>query len=145
VEFSGQHLAEKIMKFEFLPGNRRLRRHNQPVPAPALLETLESRTLLANSPVVTFPDATLGVEKILETTNPTTRIAFTGVEGAKGYEVWINDVETRQRILLDASIPASAREYTPATPLQLGVNRVWMRRSWLTAQMGRTALPWMCC
>ena len=141
VEFSGQHLAEKIMKFEFLPGNRRLRRHNQPVPAPALLETLESRTLLANSPVVTFPDATLGAEKILETTNATTRIAFTGVEGAKGYEIWINDVETRQRILLDASIPASAREYTPATPLQLGVNRVWMRAKLADGTNGPYSTP----
>jgi hypothetical protein len=141
VEFSGQLLAEKIMKFEFLPGSRRQRRHNQPVPAPAVLESLESRMLLSGAPVVTFPGIAVGSSRLPETSNPTPKIAFTEVAGASGYEIWISDVETRQRIILDTTIPATAREYTPQIPLQLGVNRVWMRALFTGSAPGPYSAP----
>ncbi|MEY3459293.1 MAG: hypothetical protein RL215_2450, partial [Planctomycetota bacterium] len=115
------------MKFEFLPGNRRQRRHNSPVPAPAMMEALESRVLLASTPVVTVPDAVVGSSRLLETSDSTPKITFTAVDGATGYEIWVSDIEARERILLDASIPATASEYTPTTEFQLGVNRIWMR------------------
>ncbi|MFM7055778.1 MAG: LEPR-XLL domain-containing protein [Planctomycetota bacterium] len=129
------------MKFEFLPGNRRQRRHNLPVPAPAALESLESRMLLSGAPVVTFPGIAVGTSGLAETSNPQQKIAFTEVPGASGYEIWISDMETRQRFVLDTSIPATAREYTPQIPLQLGVNRVWMRALFTGAAPGPYSAP----
>jgi len=129
------------MKFEFLPGNRRQRRHNLPVPAPAALESLESRTLLSGAPVVTFPGIAVGSSRLPETANPQPQIAFTEVPGASGYEIWISDMETRQRFLLDTTIPATADSYTPQIPLQLGVNRVWMRALFEGAAPGPYSAP----
>lgn len=130
VEISGQSLAEKIMNFEFLPGSRRHRRQNHSLQAPAMLESLESlesRVVLSAAPVVSLPGVPVGSSGMLETSDSTPQIAFTEVPGATGYEIWVSDVEARQRILLDETISASAREYTPTTEFQLGANRIWMR------------------
>ena len=97
--------------------------------------------LLSGAPVVTFPGIAVGSSRLPETSNPTPKIAFTEVAGASGYEIWISDVETRQRIILDTTIPATAREYTPQIPLQLGVNRVWMRALFTGSAPGPYSAP----
>jgi ELWxxDGT repeat protein len=49
------------------------------------------------------------------------------VNGATGYELWVNDVTTGNRILHDANIPANMTSYLPATSLGPGHYAVWVR------------------
>jgi fibronectin type 3 domain-containing protein len=141
VEISGQYLAEKIMNFEFLPGSRRHRRPNKSLQAPAMLESLEARVVLSAAPVVSLPGVPVGSGGVYETSDSTPLIAFTAVEGATGYEIYVSDVEARERILLDSTIASTAREYTPTTEFQLGANRIWMRALFGSGAPGPYSAP----
>lgn len=130
------------MMFESFSGNRRSRRHNLPTPAPAVVESLETRSLLSASPTVTVPDAVSpGPGQIGVLTDSTPRIVWSAVSGATSYDVWINDVESRERIELASALPPQILEFTPDEPLNLGVNRIWVRANFANNPPGPWSAP----
>lgn len=52
---------------------------------------------------------------------------LSGINGATGYELWVNDVTTGSRILHDPNIPASMTSWLPATSLGPGHYAAWVR------------------
>ena len=127
------------MMFESFSGNRRSRRHNLPIPASAMVESLETRSLLSAAPTVSVPSAVSpGPNQTPVIQDSTPKIVWTAVDGATSYDVWINDVESRQRIDLASALPSQILEYTPTKELNLGVNRIWVRANFGNNPAG----PW---
>ena len=104
------------MKFESISGNRRSRRQNIPQAAPAIVESLEIRALLAGPQVVT-PTGTIA--------DSTPVISWEAVDGAVSYDVWVSDVESRDVIFIEYGLGTT--NYTSATELHLGRNRIWVQ------------------
>ncbi len=106
-------MAELTMKFETMTGNQRSRRNKSNLQAPAVAESLEVRALMTVlSPTGTVNDAT-----------PT--IAWEAVDNAVSYDLWVTDVEQREVQFIKNGITST--HYTPATPLNLGRTRAWVR------------------
>ena len=104
------------MKFESISGNRRSRRHNFPQAAPAIVESLEMRALLAGPQVLT-PTGTIA--------DSTPVISWEAVDGAVSYDLWVSDVESRKVIF--TVYGHGTTNYTSGTELHLGRNRIWVQ------------------
>lgn len=104
------------MKFESFTGNRRSRRQNVSQGGPAIVESLESRALLAGPQVLT-PTGTI--------TDSTPVISWEAVDGAVSYDLWVSDVEAREVIFREFGLGTT--NYTPPTELHLGRNRIWVQ------------------
>lgn len=97
-------------------GNRRSRRHNSRANAPALIESLESRALLAG-PQIVAPVGTIA--------DSTPVISWEAVDTAVSYDLWVTDVETRE-VLFNPTGLATTFLLAPEE-LHLGRNRIWAR------------------
>jgi len=108
------------MNFDAFSGNRRSRRQISLDHAPAMIESLETRSLLAAagpsiiSPVGTIPGSA-----------PT--VIWESVNGAVSYDLWVSDLETRERIIFREGIVGTSTKLTAAESLHMGANRLWVR------------------
>ena len=108
------------MNFEAISGNRRSRRYASVDHAPAMIESLETRALLAGAgPVILSPAGTIATAQPVITWQPT--------PGATSYDLWIADSETRERIVFKEGIPGSTTTLGGGDALRLGANRLWVR------------------
>lgn len=108
------------MNIDAISGNRRSRRLASVNHAPAMIESLETRALLAGAgPVILSPSGTITTAQPVITWQPTA--------GATSYELWIADSETRERIVFKEGIPGSSTTLSNGDALRLGVNRLWVR------------------
>jgi len=106
-------MAELTMKFETMTGNQRSRRSKSNLQAPAVVESLEVRSLMTVlSPTGTVNDAT-----------PT--ITWEAVDNAVSYDLWVTDAEQREVQFIKNGITST--NYTHPTPLNLGRTRAWVR------------------
>lgn len=104
------------MKFESFSGSRRSRRQNCPVPAPVMVETMETRALLA-APQILSPTGTIS--------DSTPTITWEAVNNATSYDLWVTDVETRQRLVYETGLTAT--NFTPSAELNVGRLRIWAK------------------
>ncbi|MBC7964810.1 MAG: hypothetical protein H7Z17_02700, partial [Fuerstia sp.] len=112
------------MKFESISGKQRSRRSKSTVQAPALVESLEVRSLMTVlSPTGTISDAT-----------PT--ITWEAVDNATSYDLWVTDGE--QRTVQFIKYKLTATNFTPTTELNLGRARAWVRANFADD----TSSPW---
>jgi roadblock/LC7 domain-containing protein len=109
------------MKFDTFAGNRRSRRQSSLGNAPAVVESLETRSLLSAGPVIVSP----ANNATLTSAQPT--ITWNAVANATSYDLWITDSETRERIVFKEGITATSTKLTSAEQLHLGMNRIWVR------------------
>lgn len=101
------------MNFELLKGQQRSRPKKSCMAAPAIVESLEVRSLLT----VLSPTGTIG------TATPV--ITWEAVDGAVSYDLWVSDAEQRT---VQLNVPGiSDTEYVPPTELNLGRARAWVR------------------
>ena len=108
------------MNFEAISGNRRSRRYASVDHAPAMMETLETRALLAAAgPVIVSPAGTIA------TSQPV--ITWQSTPGATSYDLWIIDSDTRERIVFKEGIPGTTTTLGGGDALRLGANRMWVR------------------
>ena len=97
------------MKFETMTGNQRSRRSQSHSQAPAVVESLEVRSLMTVlSPTGTVNDAT-----------PT--ISWEAVDNAVSYDLWVSDREQVEVQFIKNGITTT--HYTPTSPLNLGKTR----------------------
>ncbi len=101
------------MKFETMTSNQRSRRSKSSLQAPAVVESLEVRSLMTVlSPTGTVNDAT-----------PT--VTWEAVDNAVSYDLWLTDREQLTVQFIKTGITAT--NYTLTTPLNLGKTRAWVR------------------
>lgn len=104
------------MKFEPFASNRRNRRKSGPLPAPALVESLETRALLA-APQVLSPTGTIS--------DPFPVITWEAVDGATSYDLWVSDLDNRQVLFVQTGL--STTSFTPIESLNIGRLRIWAK------------------
>jgi predicted phage tail protein len=120
-------LAELTMKFETIAGNQRSRRSKSNLQAPAIVESLEVRSLMTVlSPTGTVNDAT-----------PT--IAWEAVDNAISYDLWVADREQVTVQFVKNGITTT--HYTPTAPLNLGKARAWVRPNFAGGVQGDWSTP----
>ena len=120
-------MAELTMKFETMKSNQRSRRSKSNLQAPAVVESLEVRSLMTVlSPTGTVNDAT-----------PT--IAWEAVDNAVSYDLWVSDREQVTVQFVKTGITAT--NYTPTTPLNLGQTRAWVRPNFAGGVTGNWSAP----
>lgn len=108
------------MNFEAISGSRRSRRYASVDHGPAMIETLETRSLLAGAgPVILSPAGSIATAQPVITWQPT--------PGATSYDLWISDSETRERIVFKEGIPGTTTTLGGGDALRLGANRMWVR------------------
>jgi hypothetical protein len=108
------------MNFDAFSGNRRSRRLTSVDHSPAMIESLESRALLAAAgPSIISPTGSIG------TSQPT--ITWQATLGATSYDLWIADTEARERIVFKEGIAGTSTTLTVGDRLRLGGNRMWIR------------------
>jgi len=104
------------MKFESISGNQRSRRSKSSLTEPAVIESLEVRSLLTVlSPTGAISDAT-----------PV--ITWEADDLAKSYDLWVSDAEQRT-VQLDVKNIVGTN-FTPATDLNVGRARAWVRSNY---------------
>jgi hypothetical protein len=118
------------MKFDSLNGNRRSRRQSRNAYAPALIESLESRALLAG-PQVLSPTGTISEVRPV--------ITWEAVDSAVSYDVWVSDVETRERLLLQQGVTGT--NLTSPVDFSLGRNRIWVQANFANNTTSGWGLP----
>lgn len=115
------------MKFETFTGNQRSRRSKSNLQAPAVVESLEVRSLMTVlSPTGTVNDAT-----------PT--IAWEAVDNAISYDLWVADREQVTVQFVKNGITTT--HFTPTTPLNLGKARAWVRPNFAGGVKGDWSTP----
>ena len=108
------------MNFDAISGNRRSRRQVSVDHAPAMIESLETRALLAAAgPAILSPTGTI--------TTPLPVVSWQATAGATSYDLWIADSETRERIVFKEGIPGTTTTLSGGDALHLGNNRLWVR------------------
>ncbi|RLS74007.1 MAG: hypothetical protein DWI00_09805, partial [Planctomycetota bacterium] len=108
------------MNFEAISGSRRSRRYASVDHGPAMIETLETRSLLAGAgPVILSPAGSIATAQPVISWQPT--------PGATSYDLWISDSETRERIVFKEGIPGTTTTLGGGDALRLGANRMWVR------------------
>ncbi len=119
------------MKFEILKSQQRSRRNKVTLQAPAVVEALEVRSLLA---VVPLTGPVPGAPPVINDATPT--ITWDTDSLAKSYDLWITDAEQRTRELFKPGILPTS--FTPADDLNLGLTRVWVRSNYANG----SSSPW---
>jgi len=120
-------LAEQTMKFESISGKQRSRRSKSGLQAPAAVESLEVRSLMTVlSPTGTVRDAT-----------PT--ITWEAVDNATSYDLWVSDREQQTALFIQRNILIT--NFTPATDLNLGKTRTWVRANFADGSSSPWSLP----
>ena len=115
------------MKFESISGKQRSRRSKSGLQAPAAVESLEVRSLMTVlSPTGTVSDAT-----------PT--ITWEAVDNATSYDLWVSDREQQTVLFIQRNIVAT--NFTPATDLNLGRTRTWVRANFADGSSSPWSLP----
>ncbi len=115
------------MKFETMTGNQRSRRSKSHSQAPAVVESLEVRSLMTVlSPTGTVNDAT-----------PT--ISWEAVDNAVSYDLWVSDREQVEVQFIKHGITTT--HYTPTSPLNLGKTRAWVRPNFSGGVTGDWSTP----
>ena len=115
------------MKFETMTGNQRSRRSQSHSQAPAVVESLEVRSLMTVlSPTGTVNDAT-----------PT--ISWEAVDNAVSYDLWVSDREQVEVQFIKNGITTT--HYTPTSPLNLGKTRAWVRPNFSGGVTGDWSTP----
>ena len=115
------------MKFESISGKQRSRRSRTSLQAPAVVEPLEVRSLMTVlSPTGTVSDAT-----------PT--ITWEAVDNATSYDLWVSDREQQTVLFIQENIEAT--NFTPATDLNLGKTRTWVRANFADGSSSPWSLP----
>ena len=115
------------MKFESISGKQRSRRSKSSVQAPALVESLEVRSLMTIlSPTGTISDAT-----------PT--FTWEAVDNATSYDLYVSDAE--QRTVQFVKYGITATNFTPNTNLNLGRTRAWVRANFADAPTSPWSAP----
>lgn len=105
------------MKFSSRPKSRAGARRQIVSPAPAEVDTLESRLLL------TTPDVLAPVGDV---TDATPQFKWEAVDNAMSYDLWVTSLETYQTVLVEKGIIGT--DYTPADgALSQGRIRIWAR------------------
>ena len=108
------------MNFDAISGNRRSRRQASVDHAPAMIESLETRALLAAAgPAILSPMGTI--------TTAAPVVTWQATAGATSYDLWIADSETRERIVFKEGIPGTTTTLAGGDALRLGNNRLWVR------------------
>ncbi len=108
------------MNFDAISGNRRSRRQAPVTHSPAMIESLETRALLAAAgPAVLSPSGTI--------TSAFPVVTWEATPGATSYDLWIADSETRERIVFKEGIPGTTTTLSGGDALHLGINRLWVR------------------
>ena len=108
------------MNFDAISGNRRSRRQASVDHAPAIIESLETRALLAAAgPGIISPTGTISSAQPV--------ITWQATAGATSYDLWIADSETRERIVFKEGIPGATTTLAEGDALRLGANRMWVR------------------
>jgi len=120
-------MAELTMKFETMTGNQRSRRSKSNLQAPAVVESLEVRSLMT----VLLPTGTVN--------DSTPTIAWEAVDNAVSYDLWVTDVEQREVMFIKNGITST--NYTPTTPMNLGAARVWVRPNFAGGVKGEWSAP----
>ncbi len=103
------------MKFDSRSGNRRSRSQFSPS-TPAIVESLETRALLA-APQIVSPTGTI--------TDSTPTVTWEAVDTATTYDLWISDVESRERLVLQEGLTTTS--FAVPNELNLGRLRIWAR------------------
>ena len=112
------------MKFESISGKQRSRRSKSSLQAPAVVESLEIRSLMTVlSPTGTVADAT-----------PT--FTWEAVDNATSYDLYVTDAEQRTPEFVEYNIKAT--HFTPVNELNLGRTRTWVRANFADG----TTSPW---
>ena len=110
------------MNFDAFSGNRRSRRQTSMGHAPAMVESLETRSLLAAAgPSIISPTGTIQ--------NSQPGISWASVPDAVSYDLWVSDLETRERIILREGITGTSTTLSATESLHMGLNRMWVRAS----------------
>lgn len=108
------------MKFDAFSGSHRSRRKAASLHAPAIIESLEMRTLLAGTgPSILSPTGNVASSQPI--------IRWTNINTAVSYDLWISDVETRERIVYQEGIVGRKAVLSGSENLHLGLNRIWVR------------------
>lgn len=108
--------AEQTMKFESISGKQRSRRSKSSRQAPGVVESLEVRSLMTAAVMVALPAIVI---------DATPTFAWSGIENATSYDLWVSDAEQRTAEFIENGITAPS--FTPTTDLNLGRTRAWVR------------------
>ena len=114
------------MNFDAFSGNRRSRRQTSMGHAPAMVESLETRSLLAAAgPSIISPTGTI------QSAQPD--VTWGSVANAVSYDLWVSDLETRERIIFREGITGTTTKLTAQESLHMGSNRMWVRATFANA------------
>ena len=120
------------MKFESISGKHRSRRSNSSLQAPAIVESLEARSLLTVlSPTVLSPTGTVD--------DATPTITWEAVDKATSYDLWVSDAEQRTVEFIKDDITATS--FTPTTELNLCRTRVLVRANFADGPSSAWSVP----
>ena len=126
------------MKFETLSGQKRSRRNRVTLQSPAVVETLEVRSLLTT---ISLTGPSTGAPPVINDATPTITWAPITKPGSltTSYDLWITDAEQRVPELIQRGI--SSTSFTPASDLNLGLTRVWVRANYADATSSAWSPP----
>lgn len=138
------------MKFESITSNQRSRRSKSNLQAPAVVESLEVRSLMtAISPTDPVDETTLsvgylegetiGISPTGTVNDATPTISWEAVDNAVSYDLWVSDREQVTVQFIKNEITTT--QYTPTEPLNLGKTRVWVRPNFAGDVHGDWSLP----
>lgn len=119
------------MKFESISGKQRSRRSKSSLQAPAIVESLEVRSLMTIIALTGLVDAPLPVVN-----DATPTMTWDAVDTATSYDLWVSDAEQRTVQFVQRNIAVT--NFTPATDLNLGRTRAWVRSNFADG----TSSPW---
>ena len=122
------------MKFESLSRKQRSRRSNSSLRAPAVVESLEVRSLMT---VIALTGPVDGPPPTINDATPT--MTWDAVDSATSYELWVNDGEQRTVQFIESNITAT--NFTPTTELNLGRTRAWVRANFANGTSSEWSLP----
>ncbi len=123
--------AEQTMKFESISGKQRSRRSKSSRQAPGVVESLEVRSLMTAAPVM------VSLPAIVIDATPT--FAWSPIENATSYDLWVSDAEQRTVEFIENGITAT--DYTPTAELNLGRTRAWVRANFANAVPSAWSTP----
>lgn len=115
------------MKFENISGKQRSRRSKVNSHAPAIVESLEVRSLLT----------VLSPTGVVNSATPT--ITWEAVDNATSYDLWVSDREQMEVMFIRNNITTT--HFTPTTPLNLGKARAWVRANFANAPSSSWSSP----